>query len=183
MFATGGLRYWKDGRDVPDVMLGMYDYPETKQYPAFNLALRVNFVNGVGREFRVPLRRQRGQMFVGNSVKLAKQPRETEPGLHDRDILQSHAGEVSEGISQEVSGADAPNADAMRPKAEEEYLAAARVQRRIWIITATSSNAVRSRKPVVEDATFGLRAAGPALLSNLSYFEKRWSTGIRSDER
>ena len=33
--------------------------------------------------------------------------------------------------------------------------------------------AVRSRKPVVEDAVFGFRAAGPALLSNLSYFEKR----------
>jgi hypothetical protein len=29
-------------------------------------------------------------------------------------------------------------------------------------------NAVRSRQPVVEDATFGFRAAGAALLSNLS---------------
>ena len=29
--------------------------------------------------------------------------------------------------------------------------------------------AVRSRKPVVEDAVFGFRAAGAALLSNLSY--------------
>jgi hypothetical protein len=33
--------------------------------------------------------------------------------------------------------------------------------------------AVRSRKPVIEDALFGFRAAGPALLSNVSYFEKR----------
>jgi len=29
-------------------------------------------------------------------------------------------------------------------------------------------NAVRSRQPVVEDATFGFRAAGAALLSNIS---------------
>jgi hypothetical protein len=29
-------------------------------------------------------------------------------------------------------------------------------------------SAVRSRQPVVEDATFGFRAAGAALLSNLS---------------
>jgi hypothetical protein len=33
--------------------------------------------------------------------------------------------------------------------------------------------AVRSRKNVVEDPTFGFRAAGPALLSNVSYFEQR----------
>jgi hypothetical protein len=33
-------------------------------------------------------------------------------------------------------------------------------------------NAVRTRKPVVEDPVFGLRAAAPALLSNMS-----WSSG------
>ena len=34
-------------------------------------------------------------------------------------------------------------------------------------------DAVRTRRPVVEDAVFGLRAAGPALLANHSYFESR----------
>ncbi len=27
VYATGGLRFWKDGRDVPDVMLALLDYP------------------------------------------------------------------------------------------------------------------------------------------------------------
>jgi hypothetical protein len=34
-------------------------------------------------------------------------------------------------------------------------------------------NGMRSRQQVVENATFGFRAAGPALLSNLSYFNNR----------
>ena len=32
---------------------------------------------------------------------------------------------------------------------------------------------LRSRKQPVEDAVFGFRAAGPALLSNISYFEQK----------
>ena len=39
VMATGGLRFWKDGREVPDVLLGMFDYPETTAHPAFNLSL------------------------------------------------------------------------------------------------------------------------------------------------
>ena len=34
-------------------------------------------------------------------------------------------------------------------------------------------DAMRTRRPVVEDAVFGLRAAGPALLTNSAYFDKR----------
>jgi hypothetical protein len=34
-------------------------------------------------------------------------------------------------------------------------------------------HSIRERKPSIEDATFGLRAAGPALLTNDSYFGKR----------
>jgi hypothetical protein len=31
---------------------------------------------------------------------------------------------------------------------------------------------VRSRKPVVENSVFGLRAAGPALLANQSHYQR-----------
>ena len=34
-------------------------------------------------------------------------------------------------------------------------------------------NSIRDHKPVYEDATFGLRAAAPALLCNESYRRKR----------
>src|ERR1044072_790865 len=46
VLGTGGLRYWNDGRDVPDVLLGLCDYAETANRPGFNVSLRVNFVDG-----------------------------------------------------------------------------------------------------------------------------------------
>jgi predicted dehydrogenase len=40
VFATGGLRFWKDGRDVPDVMLALLDYPAVSgRHPEFTLLL------------------------------------------------------------------------------------------------------------------------------------------------
>ncbi len=62
--ATGGLRYWKDGREVPDVLLGMFDYPETASHPAFNLSLRVNFVDGTSGSTYLKLVGSEGAMEV-----------------------------------------------------------------------------------------------------------------------
>ena len=36
--AMGGQRYWKDGRDVYDVILAILDYPQTENHPSFTLA-------------------------------------------------------------------------------------------------------------------------------------------------
>ena len=35
--ASGGLRHWNDGRDVPDVMVALYDYPKTLDPPGVHL--------------------------------------------------------------------------------------------------------------------------------------------------
>src|SRR6202050_3394030 len=68
VFATGGLRYWKDGRDVPDVFLGLYDYPATDRHAAFNLALRVNFVSGAGDNSGFRFVGSEGILTIGGGV-------------------------------------------------------------------------------------------------------------------
>ena len=64
IMAMGGLRYWKDGREVPDVLMGMFDYAETPEHPAFNLSLRVNFVDGTADSTYLRLVGSEGSMNV-----------------------------------------------------------------------------------------------------------------------
>jgi len=171
VYATGGLRFWKDGRDVPDVLLGLYDYEKTASHPAFTLALRVNFVNGAGETSGFRFVGSEGVLTVGNGVTVSKVPRETEPGYTIDTFAEAQQADYLKKYREKYPQ-QTPNADAMRAVAEEKYNPPRgyddhRDHHRNFI------GAVRSRKPVVEDAVFGFRAAGPALLSNISYFEKR----------
>jgi predicted dehydrogenase len=171
VFATGGLRFWKDGRDVPDVMIGLCDYPETADHPAFNLALRVNFVNGSGENYGFRFVGNEGVLSIEDGVTVSKQPRESQPGY----TIDTFSQPVREQFLKQYREKYPPQratADAIRPQSEERYMPPRgysdhREHHRVFL------DAVRSRKPVIEDSTFGLRAAGPALLALQSYFDQK----------
>ena len=55
---------------------------------------------------------------------------------------------------------------------EEKYLPPARYDERLDHFKAFFK-AMRTREQVTEDAVFGFRAAAPALMANVSYFENR----------
>ena len=46
IYASGQIAYWKDGRNVPDVMAGVMQYPKTQEHPEFQVMLRVDFISG-----------------------------------------------------------------------------------------------------------------------------------------
>src|SRR6195256_3208388 len=79
--STGGLRYWKDGREVPDVMLGIYEYPKTATHPEFNLSLKVNFADGGGGEEGFRFVVSDGVMTIRNDVTITNKPFDKEPVL------------------------------------------------------------------------------------------------------
>jgi predicted dehydrogenase len=171
VFATGGLRFWKDGRDVPDVFLGLYDYAASARHPAFNLALRVNFVSGAGETSGFRFVGSEGILTIGSGVTVSKTPRETEPGY----TIETFSKAMQEEFLAEYHKRYPPRratADGMRPLEEEKYIPphgySDHLDHHRNFIAA-----VRSRQPVVEDPVFGFRAAGPAVLSNVSYFEQR----------
>jgi len=171
VFATGGLRFWNDGRDVPDVMIGLYDYPQTAEHPAFNLVLRVNFESGAKESSGFRFTGSEGIMTVSNNVTVTSAPPETEPGYtigtfsndQQKTFLDNYHAKYAE---------MKPSPSSMNADREMVYRAPPKYSDHVDH-HANFAMAVRSRKPVVEDAIFGFRAAGPALLSNLSYFENR----------
>jgi len=171
VFATGGLRYWKDGRDVPDVMLGLYDYPKTDKHPAFTLALRVNFVSGAGESSGFRFVGSEGVMTIGRGVSLSRVPREAAPGYTIDTFTRSEQEKFAKQYWEKYP-AQKPSADAMRPNTDEHFQAPRGYSDHVDHHRNFFAS-VRSRQPVVEDAVFGFRAAAPAVLSNTSYFEKK----------
>jgi predicted dehydrogenase len=170
VYATGGLRYWKD-RDVPDVLLGLYDYAASDKHPAFNLALRVNFVDGAGESSGFRFVGSEGILTIGHGVTVTKTPRESEPGYTIDTFAKATQEEFLKQYREKYPEQKA-SADAIRPEVEDKFLPPPGYSDHLDHHRNFIS-AVRTRKPVIEDAVFGFRAAGPALLSNVSYFEKR----------
>lgn len=167
-FATGGLRYWNDGRDVPDVMMGLFDYPKTSRHPAFNLFLKVNFADGAGENSGFRFVGTGGIMEIGAGVTVTRRQGPKEPGF----TIGTFPKQVQEQFLKEYR-AKYPEDKKQISQATQEVFTAPRDYSDLLDHFTNFFDAVRTRKPVVEDAVFGFRAAGPALLCNMSYFDNR----------
>ncbi len=158
--ATGGLRFWKDGRDAPDVMLGLFDYRE-----GFNLSLRVNFVDGGEESEGLIFTGSEGTMEIaGGAVSLNRAPRENEPGYTIGTFTTAMQKRMRESYREKFP---VPHPSGPPSTGYEKYVAPEGYSDR-YDHFKNFFAAVRSRNPVVEDGVFGFRAAGAALLSNLS---------------
>ncbi|OQY96336.1 MAG: oxidoreductase [Sphingobacteriales bacterium UTBCD1] len=162
IMAMGGLRYWKDGREVPDILMGMFDYPETPEHPPFNLSLRVNFVDGTGDNTYLRLVGSEGSMNVEwDKVTL----------FHNKAYAPADDPLLATKLKKENSGRYERKTmiepDATVFKAEDGYKGAH------FDHFYNFFSAIREKRNVTEDALFGYRAAAPALLCNDSYFNEK----------
>jgi hypothetical protein len=166
--ATGGTRYWKDGRDVPDVMLALCDYPRTATMPAFNLSLRVNFAAGANESSGFRFIGSEGVMTLSGVVTLNKKQRAKEPGY----TIDTFPKTTQEAFLKEYRAKYPENKRDVNESSQDTYAPPSGYSDSVDHFAAFFEG-MRSRKPVVEDAVFGFRAAGPALLTNRSYFDNR----------
>ena len=168
VYATGGIRYWTD-RDVPDVMLATLDYPKTNEHPAFNVLLHVNFKSSLPEEsFGVKFIGSDGVMTTGyDGIKVERTPR---PNEFDYTI-DSLANATQQKLRTEWSEKHADADLQVKPDSAESYDTSS--QDAHLEHHKNFYRSIREGRPLIEDATFGLRAAGPALLTNESYFQKK----------
>ena len=161
--SMGGLRYWKDGREVPDVLLGMFDYPDSPEHAGFNLSLRCNFVDGTSGTTYLRIVGTKGSMDVKWEevvVKLNNNAESDDPFMKEQAKLRSASGEEERAK--------------ILPPRETSYAAERTWKGAHYDHFGNWFKAIRTGGTVVEDPIFGFRAAAPALLCNDSYFQDKF---------
>jgi len=173
IFATGDLSYWKDGRNVPDVMTGVMEYTATKEHPAFQLLLKVNLASGAEKveSGKVRFYGTEGVIDFGwNDFTLYRNKFSKTPVYGGWDAYDTYTKamqqEIADDYKKRFPAADKKEWPAIKFSAPDGY-----DDRYDHFVNFFQS--VRYKKPVVEDAVFGFRAAAPCLACNESYFQKK----------
>ncbi len=168
IFGIGDLNYWKDGRDANDLVTALMDYPKAATHPSFTFMTRVNLADGSGGGLYWRLVGTEGVMEIGwSDLKIKHFKRPEAPGFGGYDSYESFSAKQKEEFKKwyEAKYAGATTKDVYAPeitfKTEPGY-----DDRYSHMINFFES--IRSGKPVLEDSTFGLRAAGPSIAANLS---------------
>jgi predicted dehydrogenase len=162
--AMGGILRWKDGRNMPDVHASLFEYGEIPVYTRLNL--------GTESPEIVRFQGSKGYLEVGEyGLTLVPQP-----GI---DMAPSYyAFSFPKGLREEyfkkwhAEHDPAPGKEALAESTTYRGISYDDVKPHL----ATFFNAVRSRKPVTEDAVFGNHAALACHMANESYFRKSMVT-------
>jgi len=173
IFSTGQFSYWKDGRNLPDVMSGVMQYGDTPEHPAFQLTLQVNFISGTGGQELLRFIGSEGVMEVrGNSLNIKHSLMPEAPGFGGYDSLFTFSKSMQDEMTKEYNAKWTETQRKKPTKADVEFKAPQGYSDHLDHFT-NFFDAIRTGKTVVEDATFGFRAAAPALSCNESYFKKK----------
>jgi len=169
--SVGGIRRWPDGRNMPDVHAVSYYYGDLPVY------LRLSLGTSMPETYRI--QGSKGLLEVtGSTVTLTPQSgRDMYPSYYTgsyphamreaymREWHKENDPQIAQMPLEETITFRGPDFDELAPH------------------LTTYFDAVRSRKPVTEDATFGHNAALACHMANESYFRKaivRWDEASRT---
>ena len=158
-FSAGGLFRWKDGRDVPDVMTTVYEYPQ------FSATLRVTLNSQTSEVTR--FMGNRGILEIQDGVLSLLQQEGVDYGPCAPGWPKKIKGEYTDKWHKEHDRQPGTGGtvEAARYSAPPEYN---ETREHLW----NFFQSVRTRQPSVEDATFGNNTALACHMANYSYFKK-----------
>lgn len=173
IYSIGDLTYWKDGRNVPDVMTSILHYPKTPHHAPFQVTLRVNFVSGEGETDYTKIIGSEGVMQVsGSGVNVSRRKMSKAPGIGGWDALSTYPKAMQDQLlaaydkKYSVADRESPKMADLSFVVPEEYSSHREHLKNFFL-------GVRTGKTIIEDPEFAFRAAGPCLCCNESYFEDK----------
>lgn len=176
VMAHGGLRYWTDGRDVPDVILGLFAYPQTAHHAPFTVSMQSNFVDGSGGGGSFRMIGSEGAIVLrGNSFTVDRSPRRDaslDALVNGYNSVRTWSEDVRNAFIEEYRREHPGDPVAPELETSQEYQVPSGYDSR-YDHFAYFFDSVRNGTPVFEDAVFGYRAAAPALMSNLSLWDNK----------
>ncbi|MGE5421253.1 MAG: Gfo/Idh/MocA family protein, partial [Chloroflexota bacterium] len=173
IYASGQLCYWKDGRDVPDVMTAIMHYPESKEHPEFQLMLRVNFVSGQGDKGMTRFIGNEGVMeMLDNGFKVTHSIMSKAPGIGGWDAFDTYPKAMQQELLKQYNQKYTEEQKKRPVVPDFTYTAPAEYDEHLEHFR-NFFDGVRDNKPLVEGPVFAVRAAAPTLACNDSYFQKK----------
>jgi len=161
VMSVGGIRRWKDGRNMPDVHAVTYDYGGLPVYMRLNL--------GTFMPETYHIQGAKGLLTVaGDTITFTPQPGiDTSPSYY---AMNSYPRAMREAYQQRWHAEH--DARVSREAMQETVTIRGSGIDALPLHLATFYDAVRTRKPVVEDAVFGHHAALACHMANESYFRQ-----------
>jgi predicted dehydrogenase len=159
-YSTGGLYHFKDGRDYPDLIETLYDYPKFRSY------LRCNLNNDQGDY--IGLYGTKGTLTLQGQT-LTYTPQDTRPEPEGYSIFGWPAKLRDEYLAE--FAAEHPLYK-VRTAEPSQVFSPPEGYSDLVDHQANFFNAVRTRKKVVENEEFGNNAALGCHLANYSYFKE-----------
>lgn len=174
IYSSGNLAYWKDGRDVPDVMSCIMDYPKTDQHDAFQMVLRVNFANAGKISNVTRIIGSEGQIeFSEDNLIMTKKKLPAAPGYDGYDSFFTFTEPVKQEFVKQYDAQYPPETRTAEPVKEIKFEAPKNDDAHAKHFANFFDNVRQGSQGTIEDPVFGFRAAAPVLACNESYFEKK----------
>ena len=174
IYASGGLRYWKEGRDVPDVMVAILDYPKDSNHEEFQMVLRVNFANAGTINNNTRIIGTEGQIdFSGNGLTLSKKKLPKAPGFGNYDSHFTFSEAQQKEFEKEYNARYSEADRIAEPVKEIKFSAMPGDDEHKNHFANFFENIRKGSQGTIEDPIFGFRAAAPVLACNESYFQKK----------